>query len=829
MNAVLDTAVDDLAGQAALADSSCYHCGLALADEGAPRTVVIDGLARAMCCPGCEAVARAIVDLGQSDYYRTRSGFGANAGALVPPALALYDHELERHAIDESSSEALLAVDGIRCAACVWLIEKQLAALPGVRAASLNVATERLYVCWDSALCKPSDIFDAIHRVGYAAYFYDAQRHGEQLQRSAKSLSRQLFVAGLCMMQVMMYAVPAYLADDGTLDAPMAALLRWASLLLTLPAVCYSALPFFRGAVAGLRARMPGMDVPVALGIAAAFGASVVATARGQGEVYFDSVTMFIFLLLCGRYLELTARRKAAGALERIGRAQPDSALRMAGYPGDPAVDTVAAQTLAVGDVILVRSGDAVAADGVVLDGDTHIDLALLSGESAPQARTAGDAVPGGAINVGAPFVLRVTHTARESTLSELVKLIERAGRHKPQLALWADLVASRFVLALLAFAAIVFGVWEWIDAARAWPIAIAVLVVSCPCALSLAMPTVLAAATDRLLRRGVLVVQAHTLETLHRATHIVFDKTGTLTVGAPRLQGIDVLGEMPAPDCLALAARLEAASAHPLARALLAAAQGEQGGAPAMGAGGAKRLREVPGQGLEGMIAGCRYRIGTPAFVSALAGGAAHDFEAGGGTTVFLGSEHGWLARFQLADALRPEAAATVRHFQQAGKTVLILSGDDNAVTAGIGARLGIMDARGALLPDQKLAVIKQLQQDGAVVAMVGDGINDAAVLSAADVSFAMGAGAALAQVNADAVLLSGRLDSLSETAQVGARAMRIIRQNLVWATLYNAVAIPAAALGLINPWMSGLGMTLSSALVVLNALRVRTGKAGA
>jgi P-type Cu2+ transporter len=809
----------------AMADAAsvqCFHCGLPVGADAPPRTVVIDEVARPMCCPGCEAVAQAIVDIGHTEYYLKRSGYGATIGAdaLVPPALALYDHDAERFALDDASCEATLAVEGIRCAACVWLIEKQLSRLRGVQAVNLNVATERLYVRWSRAQCKPSDIFAAIHRIGYAAYHYDAQRHGEQLRQAGKTLSRRLFVAGLCMMQVMMYAVPAYLADDGTLDDSMAALMRWASLLLTLPAICYCALPFFRGAWSGLRARVPGMDLPVAIGIAAAFGASVAATVRGQGEVYFDSVTMFIFLLLCGRYLELAARRKAASALERIQHAQPASALRLAAYPLERTGETVAAQTLVKDDVILVRTGDAVAADGIIVEGQSSFDLALLSGESAPQARAVGDAVPGGAVNIGAAIVLLVTRATRESTLSELIKLIDRAGRDKPQLALWADQVASRFVMALLAFAALVFGFWQWHDAARAWPIAIAVLVVSCPCALSLAMPTVLAAALDRLLRRGVLVVQAHTLETLHRATHIVFDKTGTLTVGMPQLRQVDTLGDMAPPACVATAAALEANSGHPLARAMAEAAKTASIVSPQ-----ALAVREVAGQGLEGMVDGRRYRIGTAAFVSALAGGAAHDFEQQGSSTVFLGTQGQWLARFLLADALRPEAAATVRHFQQAGKTVVILSGDESATTERIGAELGVADARGALLPEQKLAAVRELQRSGAVVAMVGDGINDAAVLSAADVSFAMGSGAALAQVHADAVLLSGRLDSLAEAARVGAAAMRIVRQNLAWATLYNALAIPAAALGLINPWMSGLGMTLSSAFVVLNALRVRKG----
>ncbi|MDB5759391.1 MAG: Cation transporting P-type ATPase, probable copper-exporting copA-like, partial [Burkholderia sp.] len=309
----------------------CFHCGLPLPANG-DWQVEIDGIRRDMCCPGCAAVAQAIVDHGITDYYRDRSGYAATAGgdALLPPQLQLYDSEAaaRKYRAADGMLEATLSVDGLRCAACVWLIERRLRQLAGVVAADMNVATGRLFVCWDPAQCQLSAILGAMHEIGYAGYPFDPARHEAQLRRAGKTLGRQLFVAGLSMMQVMMYAVPAYLASDGTLETDMAALMQWASLLLTLPAVCYSAQPFFRGARAALRQRALTMDVPVALGIGAAFAASVIATVRGGGDVYFDSVTMFIFLLLCSRMLELAARRRAAGALERLQHGLPDSAQR---------------------------------------------------------------------------------------------------------------------------------------------------------------------------------------------------------------------------------------------------------------------------------------------------------------------------------------------------------------------------------------------------------------------------------------------------------------------------------------------------------------------
>ncbi|WP_353155212.1 heavy metal translocating P-type ATPase [Herminiimonas fonticola] len=809
--------------QSATTFDGCYHCGLPL-PTAAHWPVEIDGQHRDMCCPGCQAAAQTIVEMGLADYYRTRSAFSATAdsAALIPPELLLYDlpEAQKKFDLNEESAEATLSIEGIRCAACVWLIERRLARLPGLQAVNLNVATERLYVRWQKELCKPSDVLQAVRDIGYVAYPYDAARHDAQLRRASRTLSRQLFVAGLSMMQVMMYAVPAYITHDGTLESDMDTLMRWASLLLTLPAVCYSALPFFRGAYASLRQRALGMDVPVALGIGAAFIGSVVAVLRGDGDVYFDSVTMFIFLLLCSRYLELIARRKAAGALEKLQHALPAAAARMSGYPAQRECSMVAATQLCAGDFILVKPGEAIAADGEIVEGASAIDMSLLTGESAALKKNVGDILPGGAINITQAIVLRVSKVAADSTLSQLIRLIERAGNAKPQIALWADRVAAWFVAALLLFALAVFVFWQWHDPARAWPIAIAVLVVSCPCALSLATPTALAAATDRLVRQGVLIVQPHVLEILHRTTHIVFDKTGTLTVGKPVLQNVHAFASIERNDCLQIAAALETSNAHPLAQAIVAAASAV---ATTETTQVAHDVSYTTGQGLEGVIDGVRFRLGNAVFVGELAGRSIDHQSSTGMTSVYLGSSGTWLARFDLTDAVREDAREVVAYFKRLGKIVILLSGDQADVAQHVASELGIAEAHGSCLPEQKLAFVQELQRKGGIVAMVGDGINDAAVLRAADVSFAMGSGAALAQTHADTVLLSPHLAAIANASEVAIKTMHVIRQNLFWATCYNLLAIPAAAIGWINPWMSGVGMSLSSAVVVLNALRLR------
>jgi Cu2+-exporting ATPase len=569
------------------------------------------------------------------------------------------------------------------------------------------------------------------------------------------------------------------------------------------------------------------MDVPVALGIGAAFAGSVWFTIAGQGEVYFDSVTMFIFLLLASRYLELVARRRAAGSLETMQHALPDAAWLLKDYPVSQESTRVPAVQLRAGDVILAKPGDPIAADSVIIAGETTLDLSLLTGESQPQWRRTGEQVVGGAVNISQPVILRVERVAKDSTLSSLIRMIERAGQGKPKISQWADRVAAWFVAALLVLALGVLLFWLWHDASRAWPIAIAVLVVSCPCALSLATPSALAAATDRLLRQGVLVMQPHVLETLHRATHVVFDKTGTLTEGRPQLQSITLLGSLQRDAVLRVAAAMEAGSAHPLAQAIITTASAESltgalTSAQVNAEANAEAVTHDAGRGLEARIGDQTYRLGTAAFVSGITGSDAPAAALPGISPVYLGSSAGWLACLAFTDTQKPDAPAVVAYFKSRGQRVVLLSGDSPAIVSQLAVSLQMDEAQGGMLPDQKLAYVQQLQRQGAVVVMVGDGLNDAAVLRGADVSFAMGSGAALAQSHADAVLLSAQLSSLMDASIAATACMRVIRQNLAWATLYNLLAIPAAAFGLLTPWMAGLGMSLSSALVVANALRL-------
>ncbi len=824
MPAALGAAAD---GPDTVGMTACFHCGQPVPAGGRWR-VRLDGSEREMCCAGCQAVAQAIVDAGLDDYYRHRTAPAAGPSSIPPEldALALYDEpDVQERFVraGPDSAEATLMLDGLRCGACVWLIERTLAAQPGVTTASVNFATERAVLRWDPSRTRLSTLLARIAAIGYRAMPYDAQQREAQLTRTTRSLFRRMFVAGIGMMQVMMYAVPAYIAAPGDIEWEYEQLMRWASLLLTLPVILYSAQPFFAGALRDLRARSLGMDVPVALGMAAAFAASAWATMVGHGEVYFDSVTMFAFLLLAARYLEWVARRRASRAVDAMAAALPERVHRLVDSGPSPdetalasaQVEAVPATRVEPGDLLRVGVGERIAVDAVIVAGSTAIDQSLLTGESVPVPRAPGDEVPGGAINAGNPIHLRVLRRSTDSTLSTIERLIERAALEKPAIALAADRVAAWFVLVLLVFAAAVFAAWWWIEPARALPIAIAVLVVSCPCALSLATPAALAAATGAATRHGALVASGRALETMAAATDVVFDKTGTLTEGRPQLVETITFGRTGRDEALALAAALEAGSPHPLARALVAAARGTAAAPAATG------IVQQPGLGVEAEIDGRRLRLGSRSFIGQWA--ALPEPTGAAGSEVWLAAPGSLLARFELRDTLRPGAAQIVARLERDGLRVHLLSGDHAHAVAAAAATLGVEHARAEASPADKLDHVRSLQREGRRVLMVGDGINDAPVLAAADASIAMGDATALAQTSADVVLLSPELDLVARMLGLARRTRRVILQNLGWATAYNLVAIPAAALGYVPPWLAAIGMSASSLLVVGNALRLR------
>lgn len=770
-----------------------------------------------MCCPGCQAVAQAIVANKLTDYYKYRTEQSPLSRQLVPEALKnleLYDRaDLQRTFVrfdNEHIREASLILEGIVCAACIWLSEHHVMQVPGVISFQVNYATHRARLKWDDSSVKLSTVLKAISEIGYLAHPLDPNRQEQVFKKEKAQALRRLAVAGLGAMQVMMIAVALYAGDYEGMESSMKVFLRWISLLIATPVVFYSARPFFQGSLRDLKIKRLGMDVPVALAISAAFIASLWATISRSGEVYFDSVTMFTFFLLAGRYLEMGARHRAGQAAEELIKLIPAMATRLSGKQEE----VIPVGELVAGDIILIKPGESVPADGVIVSGSSSVDESLLTGESLPITKIIDDNVTGGSVNIESTLQVRVQAVGQDTVLASIQRLLDRAQSEKPALARLADSVASYFVAALILIAIIVGAYW-WQHAQEEtlW-IVISVLVVTCPCALSLATPTALTAATGQLTREGILTTRGHALETLAKVTHVVFDKTGTLTRGRITLDHTQRCHELDEHQCLQLAASLERYSEHPLAKSLVKHTNKNE-------LFEVDEVTAVPGRGLSGIIGGKRYYIGNLEYATEHLSTTIelNDLTS---TPVVLSSSSNVLAIYYFKDQLREDALTTVRQLKALGCQITLLSGDRNTVVAETAKQLGIEQAKGEMSPNAKLAYVKQLQADGEVVAMIGDGINDAPVLVAAQVSIAMGSGTEIAQASADMVLLSEHLAQLATAIIFARKTLRIIRQNLAWAVIYNSVALPMAAMGWIAPWMAAIGMSASSLVVVLNALRL-------
>ena len=725
----------------------------------------------------------------------------------------------------EEGWESNLVIEGMHCAACSITVEDAIAAVPGVLRVQVSAATQRAKVLWCAAQVRPSAWMQAVQQHGYRAIpANDAFASERRRLETRKALWRWL-VAALCMMQVMMYAYPAYSAQPGDLSSEMEQLLRWASWVLSLPVLLFSCGPFFSNALRDLRHLRVSMDLPVALGIAITFGVSSLGTFDPAGpfgrEVYFDSLTMFVTFLLTGRWLELRLRNRTAGALEALLNRLPES-LERSNAAG--VFERVAIRRLRIGDLLRVHPGQAFAADGVVELGQTLVDEALLTGESHPLPRGPGARVVAGSHNLSSTVQVRVQALGPDTRFGQIVALMQSAATTKPQSALLADLLAKPFLLAVLLAAALACLWWWPTDPARALMVAVAVLVVTCPCALSLATPAAMLVAAGNLARQGVLVRNLQALEALSQVDVVVFDKTGTLTQDQLEVSAVAVRAGTTAAEAVQMGAALAAHSLHPASKALRRAA----GLAPYQSAVWCcEAISEQAGQGVSGRVyrvrssaAGSRaMRLGSAAFCAVEA-------EASETSTVYLSDEQGWLARFEIREALRPDAAAAVAALQQAGLQVHLLSGDASGAVRRIAAQLDIANvkviARGGCSPADKLSALHAMQAQGNRVLMVGDGMNDAPVLAGAQVSMAFGKAVPLAQAQADLVLPGERLMVVPHTLLLARQTMCVVRQNLGWALLYNAACVPLAIAGYLPAWLAGLGMASSSLLVVANAVRL-------
>ena len=714
--------------------------------------------------------------------------------------------------------ESVLLVQGMYCAACSEAVESALAGKPGVVSAQVHAATRRLTVRWDPARTRISDIARAVGASGYRLLPLQQALSISQRQAETRKALWRLFVAGFCMMQVMMYTTPMYLSAPGEIAPEYLHLLRWACWLLSVPVLLFASGPFFASAWRDLRRGRVGMDTPVSIGILVTFIASSGATFDPAGpwgnEIWYDSLTMFVFFLLGGRYLELKARDRTAGALDALINRLPERCERQA---ADGGFEPISLKRLLVGDTVRVQAGQAFPGDGVLLSAGVTVDEALLTGESHPVTRHQGEMVVAGSYNLAGAALVRIERLGRDTRFAQIVQLMERVSTEKPRLAQLADRIAAPFLLLVLLAAATAGLGWWQLDSRHAISVAVAVLIVTCPCALSLATPVAMLAAAGALAKRGVLVRRLQAFEALAGIDTVVFDKTGTLTRDRVVLRQVIARAGVSSLQALQLAGPLAQASLHPVSRAI---AQAQQEGSPVAVF---REVQEIPGQGLQAGQGEAMLRLGSAAFcgLDELALTAAGQ-TASDASCAYLRDASGWLATFVLDEGVREEASAVLVSLRAMGLRLRLLSGDKAEAVARVARQLGITDMVAQASPEHKLAEMLALQARGSRIAMVGDGLNDGPVLARADCSFALGHGAPLAQAQSDFVVQGGQLSELVGVIALSRKTMAVVRQNLWWAAIYNTVAVPLALGGWMPPWLAGLGMATSSLLVIGNAMRL-------
>ena len=790
----------------------CYHCGEEV-PAGVSLLIDIGDEPRPMCCPGCRAVAGLIAASGLDNFYQQRTAFSERpnqqTGAAPDEFLIYDDPEVAASFTTEADGllSAQLLLGGITCAACTWLIEQSLSRLPGVNSALVNLQQSKLDIRFDPTRLRLSQIFAEVESLGYRPRPYQASSQRQQMAAEYRLELRRLAVAGLGMMQVGMFAIALHAGDIQGIDSRYQGLLRWVSLLVASFIVLYSARPFFSAAWRHLRQGALVMDLPVALAIGLAWLASAWATITGTGQVYFDSVVMFTFFLLLGRFLERRVRQRHALSWFNAESTLPGAVTIRRGEEWT----TVPRVQLQAGDTILVKAGDTVPTDARIVDGGSAVKEDTFNGEHLPRAVSVGDTIYAGTVNVEGALQARVMGDYKESRLAALQRSVELAQTEKPQLAKLADRIAAWFVAGILLVTTATAAVWSQLAPDQAFWVTLSVLVISCPCALALATPAALTSAASALRTAGVIVRGENALESLSRSTHLLFDKTGTLTEGALAIVDIRPQGDIGTDEILAIGAALQHFSTHPIARAFSAYT----------GASDFECVDYRVGAGLQALRAGVSYRMGSAEFCRELAPQLppAPDDHLYWIALCKQGAPLAWIG---LDDHTREEAGAVIATAATAGLQVELITGDSSSQGSLLARDLGIDVVKRGLTPQQKMAHVQQLQSTGAVVTMVGDGLNDAPVLSLADASFAVAGATDLARTQADFVIVDGDLHAVTSTWRKARQCRRIILQNFGWALGYNLSAIPLAAMGFIPPWAAAIGMSLSSLLVVAISLRL-------
>ncbi len=802
----------------------CFHCGLP--NPAHPPVALVGGAERRFCCEGCKGVAQAIYAAGLEGVYDRADGGRLRTPPPAPEELDLYDLPsiLDDVAAGEGDRrEATLLVEGIHCAACVWLIERGLDQIDGVKGAEVNLAGKRLRLQWDQTKVPLSSLLARLAAIGYAATPYTPDKAEASAQRAIRMSLFRLGYAGFAAMNIMWISIALW---TGAAEDSFRPLFHSAGFFLATTTLAFSGWPFLVGGWRSLITFRGTMDLPIAIGALATWSYSTYVTfaPHAVGEVYFDTVVTFLFVLLAGRHLDLAARRKAGDATRRLMELQPATALVKRGA----AWERADVRSIPVGETVLIRPGDRVAVDGIVVEGEGAVDEAILTGESCPVAKGKGATLSAGSLNGVAPLVVTVTQSIEENTLSRMARLIERAQSARAPSQRLADVVVPYFVTATLALAALTYLYWRGDGFETALMAATSVLIITCPCALGLATPMAISFAAGLGARRGTLVKSGAGLERLADVTHVVFDKTGALTEGGPGIVTIEPAPGVESDKLLTVAAAVESRSEHPLAKGIVTAAK-ERHREPTVLS--VERFEATPGFGAVAMVDGTLVAIGSADHLSrqgvsvpdeVMAGATAEG--EGGVTSVYVASGGGYLGRFGLIDRLRSDAAETIARLEADGITVSLFSGDRPEVVDRIGAEAGIAltGRHGGMTPEEKVTGIERLRAGGAVVAMVGEGVNDAAALAVADVGIALAEGAGVTVAGADVSLAGGRLIRVAEAIALARATTKTIRQNLALSLVYNVVAVPLAMAGLVSPVVAALAMPFSSLAVIVNAARI-------
>ena len=761
-----------------------------------------------MCCPGCTAVAQAIVDSGLTSYYDHRSENAIKANTLVPEQLTQLAHydlaqvQAEFVKTNESINEVILSVEGITCAACAWLIEKQLRQLTGLQFINVNTTLHRIVVRWSPDKLKLSAILTEIQRIGYTAYPFQLNQQEAIYRLQSKSYLRRLGLAGIATMQIMMFAIALYTDFFSTMEAQFIHYFRWVSFILATPVLLYSAQPFYINAWRNLRNGTLGMDIPVSIALLSAYGASAYATIMATGDVYFEAISMFTFLLLLGRLLELRARRKASESSSNLLRLLP----AMARLINNEKPTMVLANTLRIGQHILVKAGETIPIDGVILTGVSNVEESMLTGEHIPVLKYENNHVFAGTVNLTSPLEIQVEKAYQQCLIAEIIHLQNTAQQHKPQIEVIADRVSRYFVGVLLVIALSTYICWYVIDPLQAFWITLSVLVATCPCALALATPTALTCATASLNKQGILIKKQHVLETINRIDHMLFDKTGTLTQGDFVLLNTTRFSHFDKQQCIDLATQLECVSEHPIAQAFH---EQQKQRMPVFD------ISNVPGQGLQGIYQNKQLKLGNAQFCGISNVLKSRDL------VIYLTLENELIACFELGDTLRESAQTISRYCRKNKIETTLLTGDISTKSEQVATQLQFTNIIKGVTPEGKLTHLRALQVSQHVL-MVGDGINDAPVLSGANVSIALTSGTDIAKNSADVILLGDDLNKIATLRKIAQKTTTIIKQNLGWAIGYNVMIVPLAICGYVPPYIAVLGMSFSSLMVISNSLRL-------